>query len=107
MQKPSDVRVPEDMGKTVNEQNTPSIVMYTAAFCGYCTGAKSLLKKKGVEYLEIRVDEEVGKREEMEQRAGGDSVPQIFIGDQHIGGFDDLVELDMDDELDLLLGLDK
>ncbi|HHI92789.1 MAG TPA: glutaredoxin 3 [Gammaproteobacteria bacterium] len=91
------------MGETVSEQ--PQVVMYTAAFCGYCAGAKSLLEKKGVDYLEIRVDEVAGKREEMEQRAGRDSVPQIFIGDQHIGGFDELVELDMDDELDPLLGL--
>ncbi len=94
------------MNEMTRQKKTPEIVMYTAAFCGYCAGAKSLLKKKGVAYLEIRVDEEAGKREEMEQRAGRDSVPQIFIGDQHIGGFDELVELDMDDELDSLLGLE-
>jgi len=94
------------MSEPANEKKIPEIVMYTAAFCGYCAGAKSLLKKKGVAYLEIRIDEEAGKREEMEQRAGRNSVPQIFIGDQHIGGFDELVELDMDDELDPLLGLD-
>lgn len=83
----------------------PQVVIYTAAFCGYCSGAKSLLDKKGVVYLEIRVDKEAGKRAEMEQRAGRDSVPQVFIGEQHVGGFDDLVELDMDDELDPMLGL--
>ncbi len=94
------------MSEMINQKKTPEIIMYTAAFCGYCVGAKSLLKKKGVAYLEIRVDEEAGKREEMEQRAGRDSVPQIFIDDQHIGGFDELVELDMDDELDSLLGLE-
>ncbi len=93
------------MNAPANEKKTPDIVMYTTAFCGYCTGAKSLLEKKGVTCLEIRIDEETGKREEMEQRAGRDSVPQIFIGDQHVGGFDDLVELDMDDALDPLLGL--
>jgi len=84
----------------------PEVVVYTAAFCGYCSGAKSLLDKKGVDYLEIRVDKETGKRVEMEQRAGRDSVPQIFIGDTHVGGFDELVELDMDDELDPMLGLE-
>ncbi len=94
------------MSEITRQKKTPEIVMYTAAFCGYCAGAKSLLKKKGAAYLEIRVDEEAGKREEMEQRAGRDSVPQIFIGDQHIGGFDELVELDMDDELDSLLDLE-
>jgi len=83
----------------------PEVVVYTAAFCGFCSGAKSLLDKKGVDYLEIRVDKEAGKREEMEQRAGRDSVPQIFIGEQHVGGFDDLVELDMDNELDPMLDL--
>ncbi len=94
------------MSEAVSKKKTPEIVMYTAAFCGYCSSAKSLLGKKGVDYLEIRVDEEAGKREEMEQRAGRDSVPQIFIGDQHVGGFDELVELDMDNELDPLLGLE-
>lgn len=84
----------------------PQVVIYTAAFCGYCAGAKSLLEKKGADYLEIRIDKEAGKREEMEQRSSRDSVPQIFIGDQHVGGFDDLVDLDMDDELDPMLGLD-
>lgn len=83
----------------------PEVVIYTAAFCGYCAGAKSLLEKKGVDYQEIRIDKEAGKREEMEQRAGRDSVPQIFIGDHHVGGFDDMVDLDMDEELDPLLGL--
>ncbi len=93
------------MSDAVCKKKTPEIVLYTAAFCGYCTGAKNLLKKKGVEYREIRIDEETGKREEMEQRAGRDSVPQIFIGEQHVGGFDELVELDIDDELGPLLGL--
>ncbi len=84
----------------------PKVVMYTAAFCGYCAGAKSLLEKKGVDYHEIRIDKEAGKRGEMEQRAGRDSVPQIFIGEEHVGGFDELVELDMDDALDPMLGLE-
>jgi len=65
-----------------------------------------LLGKKGVEFTEIRIDKEAGMREEMEARAQRDSVPQIFIGDRHIGGFDDLVDLDMDGELDPLLALD-
>lgn len=83
-----------------------AIIMYTSAGCGYCEGAKHLLGKKGVSFTEIRVDKEPGKREEMEQRAQRDSVPQIFIGDTYVGGFDELVDLDMDDELDPLLGLE-
>lgn len=86
--------------------NKPEVVVYTAAFCGYCAGAKSLLEKKGVDYREIRIDKEAGKREEMELRSQRNTVPQIFIGDQHVGGFDELVELDMDDELDPMLGLE-
>ena len=90
-----------------DSNDTLDIVVYTSAFCGYCAGAKSLLSKKGVEFTEIRIDKEAGMRDEMEQRAQRDSVPQIFIGDRHVGGFDDLVDLDMDDELDPLLGLSE
>jgi len=85
--------------------DTPRVVVYTSAGCGYCTGAKGLLSKKGVEFTEIRIDKETGMRAEMEQRSQRDSVPQIFIGDMHVGGFDDLVDLDLDDELNPLLGL--
>ena len=84
----------------------PDIVVYTSALCGYCSGAKNLLKKKGVEFTEIRVDKEAGMRAEMEQRSGRTSVPQVFIGDRHVGGFDDLMELDMDGELDALLNIE-
>ena len=91
--------------KMNESNNAPKVVMYTAAFCGYCSGAKNLLGKKGVEFTEIRIDKEAGMREEMEQRSQRNTVPQIFIGDRHVGGFDDLVDLDMDDELDPLLGL--
>ena len=80
------------------------ITMYTTAYCGYCEGAKHLLGKKGAGFTEIRIDKEAGKRQEMEQRSQRDSVPQIFIGEVHVGGFDELVDLDMDDELDPLLG---
>ena len=85
--------------------NKPNVVMYTAAGCGYCSAAKNLLNKKGVEYIEIRIDKEAGMREEMIQRSHRYTVPQIFIGDVHVGGFDDLADLEMDDELDPLLGL--
>lgn len=83
----------------------PNVVMYTAAGCAYCSGAKNLLNKKGVEYTEIRVDLEPGTRDEMERRSGQETVPQIFINDVSIGGFDELMDLDLDDELDPMLGL--
>lgn len=82
-----------------------NVVIYTSGFCGYCSGAKRMLDKKGITYTEIRVDKEAGKRDEMEQRAHRETVPQIFIGDVHVGGFDDLVDLDMDGELDPMLGI--
>jgi glutaredoxin 3 len=83
----------------------PEVVIYTTGLCGYCASAKALLHKKGAQFTEIRVDKEKGMRAEMEQRAGRTSVPQIFIGGRHIGGFDDMVELDQDGELDPLLGV--
>ena len=83
----------------------PKIEMYTTAMCPFCVRAKRLLDKKGVEYTEIRVDQHPDRWGEMEQRSGRNTVPQIFIGDTHVGGFDDLSELDMDDKLDPLLEL--
>ena len=83
------------------------VEIYSSALCGFCHAAKRLLTNKEVEYIEYSVDMRPAVREEMMARAGGrTSVPQIFIGDQHIGGYDDLAELDMDDELDPLLGAD-
>ncbi len=74
--------------------------------CPYCIRARKLLDKKGVEYTDIRIDEQPEKRDEMETLSKGvTSVPQIFIDDFHVGGFDDLAELDMGGELDQRLGL--
>jgi len=81
------------------------VEIYSTGLCGYCTRAKMLLDKKGVDYTEYRIDELPGKRAEMVQRSQRTTVPQIFINDHHVGGFDDLSELDMDDELDSMLGL--
>ena len=82
----------------------PRIVVYTQPFCGYCTAAKRLLKEKGAEFLEIDVMGEGGRRAEMVERSGGRrTVPQIFIDDRHVGGYDDLSALDRSGELDRLL----
>jgi len=81
------------------------VEVYCAAGCDYCRGAIALLKRKGVEFTRYRVDLDPALRAEMEHRARGTSVPQVFIDDQHVGGFDEMVELDMDDELDPMLGL--
>ena len=82
----------------------PQVVMYTTGPCPYCSRAKRLLDKKGVKYEELRVDSHPHLRPEMEKRSGRTSVPQIFIGDIHVGGFDDMAELDMEGRLDELLG---
>lgn len=82
------------------------IVMYTTAVCPYCINAKRLLGSKGVtEIEEIRVDLTPHLREEMMQKTGRRTVPQIYINDRHIGGFDDLRALDVAGGLDPLLAV--
>jgi glutaredoxin 3 len=84
----------------------PNVVMYTTAYCPYCVRARALLDKKGVEYTDLRIDDDPALRPEMIEKSGGvTSVPQIFIDDFHVGGFDDMAELDVDGELDQRLGL--
>jgi len=75
--------------------------------CSYCSRARYLLQKKGVQFIEYPVDTDYTLRQEMERRSHRTSVPQIFIDNRHIGGFDDMVELDLDGELDTLLGLEQ
>lgn len=81
-----------------------SVEIYTTPFCGYCLMAKRLLNKKGVAFTEIDVYANPDKRPEMVQRAmGGTTVPQIFIGGEHIGGCDELHALDRVGKLDPIL----
>jgi glutaredoxin 3 len=81
----------------------PKVVMYVTDWCPYCARARGLLASKGVEAEEIDVDAVPGAREEMRARSGRDTVPQIFIGESHVGGSDDLQALDADGRLDALL----
>ena len=84
----------------------PEVIIYCSRFCGYCTRAKMLLEKKGVDYTDISVDMKPAVRKEMVELASGrTSVPQIFIGDHHVGGCDDLYALENEGKLDTLLGL--
>ena len=79
-------------------------MVYSTPFCGYCGAAKRLLTTKGAEFTEVDVMFEPDRRTEMQERSGGRrTVPQIFINDRHIGGFDDLNALDQAGELDALL----
>jgi len=79
------------------------VVMYTTGWCPYCIRARHLLKRKGVAFEDIDVDVDPARRREMQTRSGRHTVPQIFIGEQHIGGCDDLHALDAAGQLDPLL----
>jgi glutaredoxin 3 len=78
--------------------------IYTSGFCGYCVAAKNFLKNRGVDYTEVRIDQEAGKMAEMLERSGGRrTVPQIFIAGTHVGGYDDLVAADRSGKLATLI----
>jgi len=81
----------------------PEITMYTKSWCPYCDRAKRLLQEKGQRWTEIDIEEHPERRAEMVQRAGRTTVPQIWIGERHVGGFDDLAALERAGELDALL----
>lgn len=80
------------------------VVMYSTAVCPYCQRAEQLLKARGVETIEkIRIDQDPAERDRMIERTGRRTVPQIFIGEHHVGGYDDLAALDRDGRLVPLL----
>ncbi|WP_421787853.1 glutaredoxin 3 [Hyphobacterium sp.] len=80
------------------------VTIYTRAMCGYCTRAVSLLKQKGIDFEEIDAGFDAAKRQEMIQRSnGGRTFPQVFIGNEHIGGSDDLMRLERRGHLDAML----
>ena len=86
-------------------QQTPEIVIYSTGWCPYCDRARALLARKGLTFREIKVDENPAERESMLARSGGRrTVPQIFIGERHVGGFDELYAIDKSGELDRLTG---
>lgn len=81
-----------------------TVEIYTSPMCGFCHAAKRLLTKKGVSFAEIDILKEPNRRSEMMNRSGGrHTVPQIFIGKTHVGGCDDLFDLEQDGKLDPLL----
>jgi glutaredoxin 3 len=84
----------------------PKIELYSTAVCPYCVSAKNLLKAKGLEWTEVRIDTDPAQRDAMLTRSGGRrTVPQIFVNDQHVGGFDDLLAADRSGKLAQLLEL--
>ncbi|MDZ7783185.1 MAG: glutaredoxin 3 [Halioglobus sp.] len=82
---------------------TAPVTLYTTRFCPYCIRARHLLERKGVDYTDIAVDKEPALRQEMMERSGRRTVPQIWIGERHIGGCDELHHLERDGRLDALL----
>ena len=84
------------------------VEIYTTRYCPYCHAAKRLLSRKGVEFTEIDVSGDAQRRSDMVARANGRmTVPQIFVGSAHVGGYDDLAALEQAGRLDLLLGGDE
>lgn len=82
----------------------PQVLMYTKTHCSYCTRARTLLERKGVDFTEVPVDHDRESERLMVERSRRHTVPQIFIGDRHIGGYTDLAALDSSGDLDTLLG---
>lgn len=80
-----------------------TVTLYTTAVCPYCVRAKALLDRKQATYTEIRVDTDTARRVEMERKSGQRTVPQIFIGEIHVGGCDELYALERQGKLDTLL----
>jgi glutaredoxin 3 len=82
---------------------SPEITLYTSAVCGYCVAAKNFLKSKGLQWKEVRIDTDPMQRERMVALARRTSVPQIFIGQTHVGGYDDMMALHRAGKLEPLL----
>ena len=84
-------------------KTTNTLVIYTSSLCGFCYKAKSLLKRKNILFDEINIDVDYKKRDEMINRSNGKtSVPQIFFGDHHLGGCDELYKLEYENGLEIL-----
>jgi glutaredoxin 3 len=91
------------LSQPAKETARRAITVYTSATCGYCSAAKNFLKSKGLEWTEVRIDLDPVQRERMMSLARRTSVPQIFVGDTHVGGYDDLMALHRAGKLDALL----
>ena len=88
---------------TLSDASTPEITLYSTAICPYCVMAKNFLKSKGLGWTEVRIDTDPAAREAMVAKTRRTSVPQIFIGQTHVGGYDDLMALHRAGKLEPLL----
>ncbi len=98
---------PRTAGSPVAETSSgaqPTITLYTSAICGYCVAAKNFLRSRGLEWEEVRIDLDPAERERMVARTRRTSVPQIFIGEVHVGGYDDMMAMHREGRLEPLLG---
>ncbi|WP_440975584.1 glutaredoxin 3 [Pseudoxanthomonas winnipegensis] len=84
--------------------SAPEITLYTSAMCGYCVAAKTFLKSKGLDWTEVRIDLDAEARQRMVATTKRTSVPQIFVGDTHVGGYDDMMALHRAGGFEPLLG---
>ena len=89
---------------TLSDTSTPSITIYSSAICPYCVAAKNFLKSKGRDWTEVRIDTDPAEREKMVAKTRRTSVPQIFIGETHVGGYDDMMALHRSGGFEPLLG---
>lgn len=80
-----------------------AITLYTSAICPYCVAAKNFLKSKGMDWTEVRIDRDPEARARMLERARRTSVPQIFVGDTHVGGYDDMIALHREGRFEALV----
>nr|WP_240906165.1 glutaredoxin 3 [Thermomonas sp. HDW16] len=87
----------------MSDANAPEITIYSTAICPYCVAAKNFLKSKGLGWTEVRIDTDPAEREKMVAKTRRTSVPQIFIGETHVGGYDDMMTLHREGKLEALL----
>lgn len=87
----------------MSDDSTPAITIYSTAICPYCVAAKNFLKSRGRQWTEVRIDLDPAEREKMMARTRRTSVPQIFVGDVHVGGYDDMMALHRAGKLEPLL----
>ncbi len=90
------------MTDRIDDTHPPRITLYTSAVCPYCVAAKNFLKSKGQTWSEVRIDIDPAARERMQALARRTSVPQIFVGDTHVGGYDDMIALHREGKLEPL-----
>jgi glutaredoxin 3 len=81
----------------------PAVTIYTGSFCGYCLQVTALLKRRGIPYAEVSVEDEPGLREKLLARSGRRTLPQVYVGERYIGGADELRALDASGELTQLM----